>query len=192
MDYFESVIKKINNKKIISITKLDVKTCENDYAFELFKPPVSDEVKKIYNTYTLFKLSWECNTNKQRGFVNFVPYQRIIPEHENLCAEIDDVEREQIDNQDKVICDIKHWYPVFTFPNGDKFCYDDRTGKIHFYEHDVFDIGINLHGLVIADSIDSLFKNWSNILFVDIYDWSEGVNEHGIDICKEIFGFVSQ
>lgn len=46
MDYFESVIKKINNKKIISITKLDVKTCENDYAFELFKPPVSDEVKK--------------------------------------------------------------------------------------------------------------------------------------------------
>lgn len=193
MDYFKNLIKKINNNKnIISVTNLDIKTCENNYSFELFGKTISDEVKTIYNTYITFKLSWECKINKQRGFVDFIPYKKIILEHENLCAGIEDFESELIDEQDKVIGDIKHWYPVFTFPNGDKFCYDDRTGNILFYEHDVFDVGINLHGLVIADSIDSLFKNWSNVLFVDIYDWSEGVSENGIDISKEIFEFVSQ
>ncbi len=54
-------------------------------------------------------------------------------------------------------------------------------------EHEVFDSGINLHGLVIADSIDSLLENWSKVLFIDIYDWHEGVNEHGIDLSRPVY-----
>ncbi len=36
-------------------------------------------------------------------------------------------------------------------------------------EHEVFDTGGDLHGLLIAESIDELLKNWSKVLFVDIY-----------------------
>ncbi len=53
---------------------------------------------------------------------------------------------------------------------------------------DVFDTGTNLNGLVIAKSIDFLLENWSKVLFVDIYDWYQGVNEEGIDINKPIYG----
>ena len=42
---------------------------------------------------------------------------------------------------------------------------------------DVFDIGTNLNGLVIAKSIDFLLENWSKVLFVDIYDWYQGCDE---------------
>ena len=35
--------------------------------------------------------------------------------------------------------------------------------------HEVFDTGGDLHGLLIAESIDELLKNWSKVLFVDIY-----------------------
>lgn len=30
-------------------------------------------------------------------------------------------------------------------------------------------------------------KNWSKVLFVDIYDWYDGVSEQGIDLHKPVF-----
>ena len=48
-------------------------------------------------------------------------------------------------------------------------------------------MGINLHGLIIANSLDFLLENWSKSLFVDIYDWAEGVNEQCIDLKKPVF-----
>ncbi|MDT8719723.1 hypothetical protein IAI10_24120 [Clostridium sp. 19966] len=78
--------------------------------------------------------------------------------------------------------------PVFRFPNDDMFCIDKRNGKVVFFEHDVFDTGINLHGLVIAKSIEDLIIKWSKVLFIDIYDWYEGVNEvEGIDLSKDVY-----
>ena len=56
----------------------------------------------------------------------------------------------------------------------------------------MFDTGINLHGIIIANSLDSLLEKWSKSLFVDIYDWSEGVNEQGIDLDKPVFKKVIQ
>ena len=56
----------------------------------------------------------------------------------------------------------------------------------------MFDTGINLHGLVIAESIDSLLENWSKVLFIDIYDWYKGVNEHGIDLSRPVYKEIIQ
>ena len=35
-----------------------------------------------------------------------------------------------IEEQDTVVEDFTHWYPIFRFANGDAFCYDDRNGRI--------------------------------------------------------------
>lgn len=191
MDYFEYVIKILEkNKDIVQVNKCEYKLVENEYSYELFGNDISENSKLIYNKYGLFNLNWQSKVNKDKGFIEFIPYSRVITEHEKLCSEIEDIEEDIIEEQDKVIDDIHHWYPLFLFPNGDKFCFDNRTGQILFFEHDVFDSGINLHGLVIADSIDSLLVNWSKILFIDIYDWLEGVNDKGLDISKKIFDFV--
>jgi hypothetical protein len=193
MDYFKEVIYKINSKKQdIEILNCDIQIRENDYSFELFKFGISDKIKKIYNSYSKIILEWECQLHKIYGFVNLVSYEKILSEHTDLCEEVAGLENGLIEEQDKVLEDILHWYPVFIFPNGDKFCYDDRNGKIVFYEHEVFDCGINLHGLVIAESIDVLLENWSKVLFMDIYDWYEGVNEGGIDIKKEVYKPILQ
>lgn len=193
MDYFKEIIEEIDSKKQdIEILDCDIQKCENDYNFELFKFGISDDVKKIYNSYKKFDLNWECRLHKIHGFVHFVPYEKILSEHVDLYESVSEIENDLIEEQDEVIEDISHWYPVFIFPNGDKFCYDDRNGKIVFYEHDVFDGGVNLHGLVIAESIDGLLYSWGKVLFMDIYDWYEGVDEKGIDVKKEVYKPILQ
>lgn len=42
-----------------------------------------------------------------------------------------------------------------------------------------------MHGIKVANSIDDLFKKWSEIQFTDIYYWDEVVNEDGIDLESE-------
>ena len=119
--------------------------------------------------------------------MDFVPYDKILEENEFSCEIAKDMETALIEEQDVVINDITNWYPIFKFPNGDAFCYDKRNGKVVFYDHEVFDIGINLHGLIISETIDSLLEKWSKVLFVDIYDWYDGVNEEGIDLSKPVY-----
>ncbi|MEH2959142.1 hypothetical protein [Candidatus Merdisoma sp. JLR.KK006] len=188
IDYFMELKKLSNKDNNIEIVKRNVIECKMNHTFEFFKFGISDETKHIYNTYKKFLIYWKNSMQKLQGFVNFVPYEDLLKEHEKICEIIDNIEDDLIEEQEKVINDIKNWYPIFKFLNGDAFCYDKRNGMIVFFEHDVFDIGINLNGLVIAKSIDFLLENWSKVLFVDIYDWYQGVNEEGIDINKPIYG----
>lgn len=192
MDYFEELISKIEENIDINIIKRDIFKCNRNYNFELFTYGISEKAKYLYNNYGKFLLYWESNTFKINGFIDFVPYEQIFIDHLEMCEMLNKLEKDLIDEQDVVMNDIKNWYPIFRFPNGDTFCYDKRNGKIVFYEHEVFDTGINLHGIIIANSLDSLLEKWSKSLFVDIYDWSEGVNEQGIDLDKPVFKKVIQ
>lgn len=191
IDYFKNFIQRINEKENIIILKSNILQCEEDYKFDLFGRDISDEIKYLYNHYSRFQVSWEENTHNVNGFIEFVPYNKIMDEHIEL-NEIAENLGSLIEDQDIVINDLKNWYPIFKFPNGDAFCYEKRNGKVVFFEHEVFDTGVNLHGLVIADSVDHLMKNWSRLLFIDIYDWYEGVDEHGINLNRPIYEKILQ
>lgn len=192
IDYFEELNKKLNKRCNIEIVKSNILKCKMNYSFELFEFGISEETKYIYNNYKRYMLSWEEKVQNICGFINFIPYESISRENKELCELAENMDDDVIENQDVVINDLKHWYPIFSFANGDAFCYDKRNGKVVFFEHEVFDTGVNLNGLVIADNIDILLEKWSKILFVDIYDWYEGVNEHGIDLSKPIYEKVMQ
>ena len=192
-DYFEELENKLNKIYYnIEIIENDIFKCKMNHTFELFEFGISDEIKYIYNNYQKFFISWKEAGNKIYGYVDFVPYNEIFKEYREVYELIESVEEDLIEDQAKVINDLKNWYPLFKFPNGDAFCYDKRNGKIVFFEHEVFDTGVNLNGLVIADSLDDLLKKWSEVLFVDIYDWYEGVNESGIDLSKSIYNAIFQ
>lgn len=186
-DYFNELVFKLNISKEITITQISIIQNEMHHTFKLFDIGISDEIKFIYNNYKKFLISWEENNRKFHGFVNFIPYNDILFEHKEMCEFAECMKDNLIENQEMIINDLNNWYPIFKFPNGDAFCYDKRNGKIVFFEHEVFDTGVNLNGLVIADSIVDLFNIWSSVLFIDIYDWCEGVNEHGIDLSKPIY-----
>ncbi len=193
IDYFEEFNKKLANKGCnIEIVKSIILKCKMNYSFELFEFGISEEMKYIYNNYKRYMLSWEEKAQKLSGYINFIPYENILCENKELCELAESMDKDLIENQDAVINDLKHWYPIFSFANGDAFCYDKRNGKVVFFEHEVFDTGVNLNGFVIADTIDSLLEKWSKILFVDIYDWYEGVNEHGIDLSKPVYEKIMQ
>lgn len=188
VDYFEELVKNLNNTNhTFEIVSSEIVKYNESHSFDLFDFGVSDEVRYIYNNYKMFNLVWKNREIKMSGFVNFIPYESVLKEYQEMYTAVHKIEDSLIENQDIVINDIINWYPLFGFPNGDAFCYDRRNGKIVFYEHEVFDNGINLHGLLIAESIHDLYEKWSKVLFVDVYDWFEGVNERGIDMSKSVY-----
>lgn len=191
IDYFIELKNKIRNDNSgIKILNCEVMKCNCKHTFDLFKSDISDKTKYLYNNYQKFTLYWEETANGLHGFVDFVPYDKIRKENGELCEIAKNMDAGLIEKQDVVVEDIIHWYPIFRFPNGDAFCYDNRNGKIVFYDHEVFDIGINLHGLTIAETIDTLLEKWSKVLFIDIYDWYDGVGEHGIDLSMPVYKTV--
>ena len=67
---------------------------------------------------------------------------------------------------------------------------DGRNGEIVFFDHEIYeyeDASESLHGLIIAESINDLFEKWSRCFFVDIYDWTVGVSEKGIDLSLPVY-----
>ena len=187
MDYFEELIKYIEEQKAIVYEKSFKKI--NEEVKSVLGHELSDEVSIIYSSYAEFKISWlEENRNKS-GYVDFVPYVNLEEEHKNLVesvAEIYDMSEDEFEIAD----DINNWFPLFKFRNGDMFCLDKRDGKIKFFEHDVIDCGPNLHGIIISKSVNELFSLWSKIHFLDAYYWDECVDENGLnlktDICNSL------
>ncbi len=188
IDYFKELKNKLNSKNSgITIIDSDIAACDKEHTFDIFAFGISEEVKYLYNHYKRFLINWEADTHSVNGYVDFVPYEQLRSEHELWCETAKDMEAGLIEEQDRVVEDFLHWYPVFRFANGDAFCYDDRNGRIVFLDHEVFDIGINLHGLTIAQSIDILLEKWSKVLFIDLYDWYEGVCEQGMDLSIPVY-----
>ena len=72
MDYFEELIKYIEEQKAIVYEKSFKKI--NEEVKSVLGHELSDEVSIIYSSYAEFKISWlEENRNKS-GYVDFVPY----------------------------------------------------------------------------------------------------------------------
>lgn len=133
IDYFKELYNKLRSENsTIEILRSDILECKTKNIFDLFEFGVSDEVKYLYDKYKRFLLSWEEKPHKLHGFVDFVPYNEIRVEHKLLYELAKDVDKNIIENQDIVIDDLKNWYPIFRFLNGDAFCYDKRNGKIVF------------------------------------------------------------
>lgn len=86
-----------------------------------------------------------------------------------------------------LVNDWSFWIPIITFRNGDAFCIDKRNETIIFLEHDVVDGGPNVHGLLLAINFDDLIRKWSKVGFVEVFDWTDGINEDGIDVESIIF-----
>lgn len=118
---------------------------------------LSDGLKKIYSKYKKIKLVWEMQQTKERGYFELIPFNNLYSYHRELVGITElFMDDNSIENANFITEDIRNWIPVITFPNGDAFCIDIRNNKIVFFEHDVFDTGANLHGLVIAENIDRL------------------------------------
>ena len=185
-DYFEQVIEELEKD-----ANFEIKTCVMEKGSSkgnmyLLGDVIKKEVIDIYRKYKTVKIVWKHLPSKGYGEIDFVSLDDIEKEHGELVDIMQEL-YQYIEDDKKIKEDIESWFPVFRFSNGDKFCIDARNGNIVFYEHDVFDTGINLHGLKIANNINDLFEKWSKCKFYDLYDWSKGVNEHGIDLKKSVF-----
>lgn len=185
-------IREITEIKVFEIIlELNNKKCN----FEKFESKIgfrlSNEIKNIYLKYKNIKVVWEIKQKNERGYFEFVPFESLYLNHNELIEISKDfINDNSIEGIDSIIEDIRNWIPVTIFPNGDSFCIDKRNNKIVFYEHDVFDSGPNLHGLVIARNINELIEKWGEVLFIDIYDWYDGVDENGINLSKDAYKYI--
>ncbi|MBO4863451.1 MAG: hypothetical protein J5517_03745 [Eubacterium sp.] len=179
-NYFGNLIEYLKENYEIDTFKQSLCDMEVDNIIGI---EIDDNVKNIYEHYKLFNLVW-FKEGKYWGEINYVPYEDLDKEHEELV----EIMKEIYDtNGDKyeLVSDIMNWYPLFYFGNGDAFCLDKRNGNVVLYEHEVYDSGKNLHGLIIARTIDDLYYKWSKIHFADVYYWDKICNDEGIDINSE-------
>jgi hypothetical protein len=180
MDYFKELYEYVSNN--CEIQEHDQQLCDIKVP-DVVGFSINEETKYVYQHYSKFELGW-YKDNKYKGSVSFVPYSRLNGEHKDFVDLMEDV---YDCNEDElgISEDIHNWYPVFNFPNGDAFCLDKRTGAIVLWAHDSLEGDLCMHGIKVANSIDDLFKKWSEIQFTDIYYWDEVVNEDGIDLESE-------
>ena len=178
MDYFENLEEYIQTKNwSCSIKKEHVTQKVEAIKGNLLNEPVKD----IYEKYQMYVLNWNDSSGKNIGYLNFISSNRIDSEHEALVEMLEEIYDFDAD-EEAIAEDILSWYPIFKFLNGDMFCLDSRDGKIKFFEHDVVDAGVNLHGMIIADSLNDLFFRWSEIHFADVYYWDKCCGDHGLDL----------
>lgn len=173
-------IKDIGEIKINAMYIEEANNISNEYN-------LISSLNDIYSKYNKIKISWESKENS--GYIELLSKKEILSKQEELIELSKEfIDDDTIDDIDIIAEDLRNWLPIFRFPNDDMFCIDRRNNKIVFFEHDVFDTGINLHGLIIAKSIEDLILKWSRVLFIDLYDWYDGVDEEeGIDLTKSIY-----
>ena len=165
-----------------------------------FGTTFSNQLKDIYLNYSSSILfSWSVDDarfglNCKRGYINLIPPIDVIKRYEDMISMVEEGkfntdELEENEGLKALVEDWPNWIPIFSFTNGDCFCIDKSTNgnPIILLEHDVMDGGPNVHGLKLAVNFDDLIDKWSKIGFVDIYDWSEGTDENGIDLNKTMF-----
>lgn len=178
-DYFSDMKEYLNSHYKLTIKNEKKGTLVINSVLQNFS--LNESTKYIYEHYKAFEATWYDANNKYIGSINFVPDICLEKEHEELTAIMDEFYDVDLDELN-IVEDIMHWYPLFYFPNGDAFCLDIRNGTVAFYEHEIYEGEKNLHGLLIATSINDLYEKWSRFHFKDVYDWSEVANENGIDL----------
>ena len=178
-DYFSDMKEYLNSHYKLTIKDEKKGTLVINSVLQNFS--LNESTKYIYEHYKAFEATWYDANNKYIGSINFVPDICLEKEHEELIAIMDECYDVDLDELN-IVEDIMHWYPLFYFPNGDAFCLDIRNGTVVFYEHEIYESEKNLHGLLIATSINDLYEKWSRFHFKDVYDWSEVANENGIDL----------
>lgn len=183
----------INQCNEIQVLRCDIQLNNEKYDFNDLENKIGfkfkENIKKIYSKYKSINLTWEIEETRERGCFNLISCDNLYSYYKEQVEMSEEfIGEDETEDLQCILEDIRNWIPFCTFPNGDAFCIDKRNSKVVFYEHEVFDSGINLHGLVIAKSIEDLIIKWSKVLFIDIYDWYDGVYEgEGINLSKEVY-----
>ena len=178
-DYFSDVKEYLNSHYKLTVKNEKKENLVINSVLNIFS--LNESTKYIYEHYKLFEVVWHDENNRYMGAINFVSDSGLEKEHEELMEIMDECYDTDLDELE-IVEDIMHWYPLFHFPNGDAFCLDIRNGTVVFYGHEIYESEKNLHGLLIATSINDLYEKWSYFHFKDVYDWSEVVNDGGIDL----------
>ncbi|MBO5087695.1 MAG: SMI1/KNR4 family protein [Lachnospiraceae bacterium] len=187
MDYFEALIENLNNNNEYEIQTCVIVRGEFQNSDFLLQLKADKDVLEIYEKYKRVKIIWKHIPSGDYGEVDFVALDEIEKEHNSLVNIMHELYQYIENDKEQIKTDVENWFPIFRFSNGDMFCVDSRNGHVVFYEHEVYDTGIDLHGLVIANDINELFDKWSKCKFFDLYDWSKGVNNQGLDLSKQVF-----
>ncbi len=182
-DYFSDAKEYFNSHYKLTIKNEKKETLVINSVLHDFS--LNESTKYIYEHYKFFEAVWHDENNKYMGTINFISDVSLDMEHEELIGIMNECYDTDLDELE-IVEDIIHWYPLFYFPNGDAFCLDIRNGTVVFYEHEIYEGEKNLHGLLIAASINDLYEKWSSFHFRDVYDWSEVVNDEGIDLKSEV------
>lgn len=177
VEYFKELKEYLSKKYTINnySEKICVNSIDNILGFS-----INEDVKNIYNRYERFNISWFDN-EKYMGEIFFVPFENIQQEHDELVEIMEECYDVECDEYG-IVQDINNWYPLFQFRNGDAFCLDKRNGSVVLYQHEVYEMGIELHGLLISKSVDELFYKWSCLHFANVYYWDEICDDDGINL----------
>lgn len=155
-------------------------------------------VRDLYSEYLSIDFQWSVIANQKRfyGAFTMIPLEQSLQYHDELITNYYESVEYAYDypNPEQVLEEIKNFYPIFIFQDGNAFCLDKRNSNIVFYDHSVFEFyDGNFNGILIAKDYCDLIEKWSKILFLEQFWWSkDSLNNDGIDLASEsIASFIN-
>jgi hypothetical protein len=135
--------------------------------------------------------SWSASASQfgsecRRGYLQLLCPDEVVSQFKGQKEQADEVRRSNLgveEGYSALARDWPFWIPVFRFRSGDCFCVDvrDPEMRVVFLEHDVMDAGPNLHGMQLARNLGELILRWSEVGFVELFDWTTACTETGLD-----------
>jgi hypothetical protein len=116
----------------------------------------------------------------KRGSLHFMNFDEIEKELNNLKWIIKEY------NETEQINLALNWLPIFKFMNGDLICIDKTDESLKLFDHEIVEIDNGTFGLKLGNNFNEFIENWSKIGFAEIRDWTEVVDENGINLKCEV------
>lgn len=201
MNYISQIlnVKEIVENNNFEISKMDFNKIESKIGFNIInnfetesRIELGQNAKEMYSNYYEIDFQWSVRSNRNYyGAFTMLPLKQSLEYHDDLIRNYYDAVDYSVDyeNPITVLEEIKNYYPIFSFCDGNAFCLDKRNSHIVFYDHSVFEFyDGHFNGKLIAENYDDLIERWSKVLFMEQF-WGieDNFNNDGINVSSAFF-----
>lgn len=192
-------VKEIVEKNNFELSKMDFDKINTNIGFKIINKfetesqiELEEDAKEMYSNYLTIDFQWSVRLNRTYyGAFTMLSLKQSLEYHDDIIRNYYDAVEysDNYENPITVLEEVKNYYPIFSFCDGNAFCLDKRNSHIVFYDHSVFEFyDGHFNGKLIAANYNDLIERWSKVLFMEqFWGTNDSLNNNGINVSSAFF-----